>query len=139
VTLAAGLRAGRAFVSNGPVLDLEVEGRRPGETLVLARAVRHVKARLRVDAPAWMDLKTVEFWLDGQRSLSLPLPAWTAPDKRPEQARAELQVELPVTQTWVKARSVIAIVRGERPMSELFDRRDVQPFAFTNPVWISRR
>jgi len=137
--LAAALRAGRAFVSNGPVLDLQVDGHRPGDTLVLAHAVRRVKARLRVDAPAWMDLKTVELWLDGQRSLVVPLPAWTEPDKRPEQARAELQVELPITPMGMKTRSVIAMVRGERPMRELFDRRDVQPFAFTNPVWIARR
>jgi hypothetical protein len=31
------------------------------------------------------------------------------------------------------------MVRGERVMQELFDERDVTPFAFTNLVWIAHR
>jgi hypothetical protein len=30
------------------------------------------------------------------------------------------------------------MVRGNRPMDELFDRHDVLPFAFTNPIWIAK-
>ena len=137
VPLAAALRAGRAFVSNGPVLELSLEGRAPGETLSLPRARAHVKARVRVDAPAWMDLTSLELWLDGKRAARLPIPAWSAPSKRPEQARAELELELPIGPG--RAHSVLAMLRGERSMHELFARREVTPFAFTNPVWVVRK
>jgi hypothetical protein len=135
--LAAALRAGRAFVSNGPVLELEVEGRVPGESVNMARSKRHVQVSLRVDGPAWMDLQRVELWLDGKRVWRAPVPAWTSAGKRPEQARAELRLDLPISAG--RAHSLLAMVRGERAMHELFGRRDVAPFAFTNPVWITRK
>ena len=133
--LAAALRAGRAFVSNGPVLELEVEGRVPGESLSVARNKRHVQVKVRVDGPAWMDLKSVELWLDGKRAARVPVAAWTSAGKRPEQSRAQLRFDLPITAG--RAHSVLAMVRGERAMHELFGRREVVPFAFTNPVWLT--
>ena len=136
-SLATALRAGRAFVSNGPVLELEVEGRVPGESASVARNKRHVRVHVRVDAPAWMDLSTVELWLDGKRVTRVPVPAWTSAGKRPEQARAQLRLDLPISAG--RAHSVLAMVRGERPMRELFGRREVTPFAFTNPVWVTRK
>jgi hypothetical protein len=134
--LAAALRAGRAFVSNGPVLELEVEGHAPGESVSVARNKRHVHVSVRVDAPAWMDLQSVELWLDGKRVRRLPVAPWTSPAKRPEQSRAQLRLDLPISAG--RAHSVLAMVRGERAMHELFGRREVTPFAFTNPVWLTR-
>jgi hypothetical protein len=132
--LAAALRAGRAFVSNGPTLELSVGQQRPGDTVLLARGQTRVQVRVRIDAPAWMDLQSVELWLDGRLAKVQALAALGAPQKLPRQARAEWNVSVPVG----KARSILAVVRGTRPMDELFDRRDVLPFAFTNPVWLSR-
>lgn len=135
--LAAALRAGRAFVSNGPVLELEVDGRVPGESVSLARNKRHVQVSVRVDAPVWMDLQSVELWLDGKRVTRTAIPTWTAASKRPEQARAHVRLDLAISPG--RAHSVLAMVRGERPMRELFGRRDVAPYAFTNPVWVTRK
>jgi len=133
--LAAALRAGRAFVSNGPVLELSVGGRGPGETLGVARGPALVPVRLRVDAPAWMDLASVELWVDGRRALVQGLAPFSQPQKLPDVARAELAWDLPLG----RARSVLAVVRGTRAMTELFDERQVLPFAFTNPVWLVQR
>jgi hypothetical protein len=44
----AGVKAGHTFVSTGPVVDLLVNGARPGDTLPVARG-----AKLRIEAKAW--------------------------------------------------------------------------------------
>jgi hypothetical protein len=86
-------------------------------------------------------LQTLEIFVDAQRVLSVPIAApdgVSSASKAPERPRAELVLELP----WPHSHgvhSVLALVRGERPMSELFDEHEVRPFAFTNPVWIARR
>lgn len=132
VQLAAALASGAAFVSNGPILELEVEGQSPGRRVARADAGAPLSVHVRVDAPAWMDLRTLELWLDGKRVYTREIEALTAREKRLARPRADVRVELPAG----AAQSVLAMVRGERPMRELFDRRDVTPFAFTNPVWI---
>jgi hypothetical protein len=134
--LAAALRAGRAYVSNGPLLELRVGGRTPGDTALLPRAAVSVHVHLRVDAPDWMDLRTLELWVDGHRVLERALPERVVSEQSLHVPRSELDFELPVSN---KAKSLLAVVRGERAMDELFDRRDIKPFAFTNPVWLARR
>jgi hypothetical protein len=137
VELARALQRGRAFVSNGPILELDVEGRGPGETLSIG-ARRAVRAHVRVDAPGYMDLQTLEIFVDAQRVRSERLPELGGYSKLASRARAELDFELPLHGS-PAVHSVLALVRGERSMSELFDEREVKPFAFTNPVWIAAR
>ncbi|MEY4580451.1 MAG: hypothetical protein RL701_5154 [Pseudomonadota bacterium] len=133
--LAAALRAGRAFVSNGPNIELRVGELRPGDTLQLARGQTRVPVHVRVAAPTWMDLHTIELWVDGRRALTQPIAALASGHKLPNQARAEWAVSLQVGKG---SHSIVAMVRGNRPMDELFDRHDVLPFAFTNPIWIAK-
>jgi hypothetical protein len=65
-----GLRKGRSFVSNGPMLELEVDGHGPGEALALAQPGKlRVKARARSQFP----LAKVELIQSGQVVAKLPL------------------------------------------------------------------
>jgi hypothetical protein len=50
----AGLKAGRTFVTNGPMLDVTIEGKLPGETLQLD-GPRHVKVVVNVRAAQSLD------------------------------------------------------------------------------------
>jgi hypothetical protein len=121
------LRAGRSFVSSGPILALRAAGLVPGDTLSLGPDQTHVSVELQVDGPAWMDLSRVELWLDQQRVLSA--------DLAPEKPRAApLRFELPIAHQ----HSLVAVVRGERGMRALIGRDSAQPYAFTNPIWIRR-
>lgn len=141
VELARALSRGRAFVSNGPILDLEVDGHVPGDTVVIPPRAAALHVRVRVDAPEFMDLQTLEIFVDAKRVWSEPIAALAGAGKPLERARAVIEVELPLP-ALSRSRglhSVLAQVRGERPMSELFDEHEVRPFAFTNPVWITRR
>jgi hypothetical protein len=58
-----GVKAGRSFVSNGPVLDFEVSGKGMGDTLALDGPGQvHVQGRARAQFP----LSTLELVLDGE-------------------------------------------------------------------------
>jgi TolB protein len=49
--LGDALKSGRTFVSNGPLLGLEVDGKRPGEALTGSQANRPVRVSLRAPFP----------------------------------------------------------------------------------------
>lgn len=133
--IVAALKAGRAFVSNGPLLELEVEGKNPGDALVLAASAPVVHVKVRVDAPSWMDIAQIELWVNGRPQLTAASEPWAGFQKLLNQPRAVRTFELKSA----GIHSVVAVVRGARPMDELFDRQGVLPFAFTNPVWITRK
>jgi hypothetical protein len=118
----AALKHGRAFVSNGPLLDVRVHGRGPGETVHLARHVSEVEVEITAHAPAWMELSEIALWLGRERVLTVP-------------AGERVRLSLPIAEQ----RSLVATVRGEGNMKPLLGRSGVAPFAFTNPVWIARR
>jgi predicted metal-dependent phosphoesterase TrpH len=133
--IVAALKAGRAFVSNGPLLELAVDGKNPGDTLALGPTAHTVRVTVRVDAPSWMDITQIELWVNGRPQLTATIEPWAGFQKLLSRLRAVRTFELKSA----GIRSIVAAVRGERPMDELFDRQGVRPFAFTNPVWITRK
>ncbi|MCC7539002.1 MAG: CehA/McbA family metallohydrolase [Deltaproteobacteria bacterium] len=126
--LLASLRAGRAFVTSGPFLDVTVGGVRPGE---IARPTgSRVRVRASVQAPTWMDVSRVEIIRDGDVVRVLPL---RAPRGRRADRVTRLEVSADISvehDTWI-----VVVARGERPMDDVLVR-PVLPVAFTNPVAI---
>jgi TolB protein len=49
--LLDALKSGRTFVSNGPLLGLEVDGKRPGDTLTGSQATRPLRVSMRAPFP----------------------------------------------------------------------------------------
>ena len=127
--LLAALKAGRGFVSSGPILSVQVEGQAPGDTLLLAPRQATVRVQVVVDAPRWMDLTSIEIWLGRERVHSEAVD--NAPLGSP---RAQRTLEIPVADQ----RSLVVVARGERGMEQLLGRRDAAPYAFSNPVWLRR-
>jgi predicted metal-dependent phosphoesterase TrpH len=126
----AALRQGRAFVTNGPLLNVRLRNKQPGETVQLARGEHRVSVLVELDAPPWMALSEVELWLGNQRAAVRSLP--------PGQGPRSVRMELPVGSLRA-ARSLVATVRGGTSMKPLLGRAAITPYAFTNPVWIERR
>ncbi|HEY6879884.1 MAG TPA: CehA/McbA family metallohydrolase [Polyangiales bacterium] len=120
----AALKQGRAFVSNGPLLELRVHGRGPGETVHVPHTANTIDVEVSAQGPMWMELSEIELWLGTERVATLA----TASGVRTKLA-------LPIGEQ----RSLVATVRGEGSMKPLLGRSGVVPFAFTNPVWIARR
>ncbi|MET0283303.1 MAG: CehA/McbA family metallohydrolase [Polyangiales bacterium] len=120
--ILAALKHGRAFVSNGPLLDVRVHGRGPGETVHLARTASEVEVEVEAQAPDWMELSEITLWLGSERAVTIP-------------ADTRVKLSLPLGEQ----RSLVATVRGKGSMKPLLGRSGVAPFAFTNPIWIGRR
>ncbi len=123
--IVGALRAGHAFVSNGPFLDVHVAGKGPGE---LASAEDGgVAVQVSVQAPAFIDITRAEVWLDGNRVAETTKVA--APTAR---VRLSWQTSVPIEHdSWV-----VVVVRGSRELDDVLPGVHAAPFAFTNPVWI---
>jgi Tol biopolymer transport system component len=114
-----GMRAGRAFVTNGPLVELSVNGALPGESvnIALAGAV-DVRAQVRSIVP----LQTVRLYFNGEPVEEIPLSA----DRR----SADFQKTLTV------GRSGWYHLRAEGAPVDRFPLDTAYPQAFTNPVWV---
>jgi hypothetical protein len=115
------VRRGHLMVSSGPVVWLEVAGHGIGESAPAGEQEIHV----RVDAPPWVDVSRVELVRRGAL-----LHTWTGPFPR-----GVRRLDARVVATLAKGDWVVAIARGERPMTFLA-RPGAKPFAFTNPVFV---
>lgn len=123
------LKAGRAFVSNGPIIDLEIDGRFPGDNLSERQSGAVVHARVSVAAPRWMALAHVEIWLGTERVMTASLPA-PAAGARGHHAQLELTVPVGSEQT------ILAAVAGTGSMKPLLGNARSRPYAFTNPIYL---
>jgi hypothetical protein len=159
--VVAALRAGRAFVTSGPMLDVDVEGFGPGE-VALARG-GHAQLHVVVRAPPWMDVDEVVVHTGRGVAVretfpGLPVVAAAGARRRapgePSQAggvrsvarsaravsespplpvvRFDRVLEIPVDGDT----PLVVVARGTRPMDDYFGRHGIVPLAFTNPVWV---
>lgn len=116
----AGYKAGRTFVSNGPMIFLEVEGASPGDTINLT-APGNVRVTARAHSPV-VPVSVLELVVNGR------VVAQTSP--APGSGQAELHVSLPVERSsWIAAR-----VGGDGHRLVV---NDPKAFAHTSPVYLS--
>jgi hypothetical protein len=127
--LAPALKRGAAFVSNGPLVSMKAAGRGLGEK---AHADLHgvVQIELEVLAPDWLDLDEVTLWADDEIVWSRRLPTLEGRRHRALVFRTTARVAVG------RARSLLAVVDGGSGLELLLGRRDVVPFAFTNPIYL---
>ncbi len=130
--LVDALREGRVFVTNGPFVDLRVDGRGPGETVSVGRRAR---VTVEVHAPEWIDVSSIDLYVGPQIERTIAIRPRRARRGDPPSLRARERVELRVSEPTF----VLAVVRGEATMDVLFARGRVRPLAFTNPVWLAPR
>ena len=114
-----GMRSGRAFVTNGPLVELSVNGSLPGETVnITAGGVVDVQAQVRSIVP----LQKVTLYFNGQPAEDIPLAA----DRRSADFRKTLKI----------GKSGWYHLRAEGAPADRFPLDTAYPQAFTNPVWI---
>ena len=114
-----GLRQGRSFVTNGPMVSLSVNGRGPGETLSLkSRKLLRIEARGRSLRP----FERLEIVVNGKVAASAPA--------RSQGRLAELSLDYPADRSlWIAARCM-----GGSPEETSIWTHPL--FAHTNPVHI---
>ena len=116
-----GVRAGRAFVSTGPLVELTVNGRIPGETVGLPSSGGSVKVQVHVRSITPLETATLIF--NGEEVADVPLS--------PDRTSADYETTLRVSRSgWYHLR--VAGSPDERfPLDASFAQ------AFTNPVWLT--
>lgn len=140
--VVASIKAGRGFVTNGPIVHLEIDGAKPGDDAPRSSGRRPVKVR--VLAAPWIDVSTVELVGTGGRVLWRADVASRPPrrgrEEGPLEAAAARTVRLDAEATLDLGDTtwVIAVVRGARSMDDTLAFMTMTPLAFTNPIWLSR-
>lgn len=117
----AAMRRGRAFVTNGPLVQLTVGGREPGDTVYLPASGG--TATVDVDVRSITPLTRVWLVQDGEALREIPLTL----DRR--RARFSGPIKL--------SRSGWLHLRAEGSASERSPLDASYAQAFTNPVWVS--
>ncbi|MEE8584872.1 MAG: CehA/McbA family metallohydrolase, partial [Acidobacteriota bacterium] len=115
---------GRSFVTNGPLLGLQVEGRLPGDEISLPQGGGGLKVRLQVDSIVPLD--KAELIVNGKAVQSADLSSlWTPQEGLRFQAEWEVEVG---KSCWI----TLQAFRGGpvHPIDDGF------PQATTNPVWV---
>lgn len=123
--IIASLRKGRVTVSSGPMLEVEVNGKGPGETAKILDG--KVPLHVRIQAPSWVSVDSVEVLLggDGRRVRWLTVKEKKAP------LRFDQTIQLDVPgKTFV-----VVLVKGTKALPNTFTP-NIKPFAFSNPIWL---
>ena len=116
-----GLRKGRAFVSSGPLIELTVGGRIPGETVELAASGGSVEIEARVRSLTPLDRVFLVF--NGEVVEEIPLDS--------DRKSARFDKTLSVRKSgWYH-------LRAEGRPEERYPLDTDYAQAFTNPVWVS--
>ena len=114
-----GLKGGRTFVTNGPLLTLSVDGRGPGGTLRLQPGDKRV-LHVRSSAISRVPFDRLELVVGGEVC---------AQACSPDRLRAELEAEIPVDRSsWIAA----------RVWSETYTEFNYRVFAHTSPVYVQQ-
>ncbi len=125
--LVAALRAGRSYVTSGPLLDVQVDGAELGALVKVERATSVLK--LAVRAAPWVDVRRVAVY----RSLEPPL--WFEVPASDQPLRFSLELPLAVEQDDF----VVLRVEGDRDLAPIVGGGDalrLLPMALTNPIWL---
>ena len=131
---AAAVRAGRTFVSSGPVVELAVDGREPGDVIRLRRPDRlEVTARARAAQPLLTDLELVvngrvvaaassdaTTELSLHETVDIPNGAWVA-----ARSRSASQIESAFTTAMAAHTSPVYVEVEDRPLAASPDEAEV--------------
>lgn len=123
--VARAVRAGRTFVTSGPMLFVGVGGRGPGERVTVGRDGM-LDMDIRVEASPTMRLDTLEIFAGTRVVRTIPLRP------RAHVVAFDERVRVPVT----GAHTLVVRVRGHGSLAPLVDRRGAFPMAFTSPIHV---
>jgi hypothetical protein len=126
--VAAAVKAGKSYLTTGPIVDASIDGKTLGETVTVKGG--HVELALRVRAAPWISTTTISVIGPGGAVLATR-PCPTSPNV--VRFDAKIPVELP------RDGYLIVRVDGDQPMAPNVGDLGgftVYPFALTNPIWV---
>jgi hypothetical protein len=124
--VVAALRAGRAFVTTGPIVRLTAGGAMPGDAVTALGG--SVEVVVVIAAAPWVQVRRLRVWAASTpgEPVEVPLPP----------AGESLAFEHRVTVQMAQDGFVLVTVEGDVAAREVLPQFGVGPRAFTNPVWV---
>jgi hypothetical protein len=140
LAVVAAIKKGRASVTSGPVVDLEVDGARAGDEAVALDG--RVRAHVTVRAAPWVDVTSLDIVVAGRvaQTISIPSrPTVTGPEPgslgdaqlRTFRLDETVTIDVGAADGWI-----LVVARGSRRLDDVLPFMPVAPMAFTNPVWL---
>ena len=142
--IVASIKAGRSIVTSGPVLELTVDGGKPGDDVAVAADRDSAVAHVRVLSAPWLDVTSVEILVDGKtfhqkaiasRPTTVGAEAGTLAEAQARAVRYEADVTIPLAPG---SHFVVAVARGARKADDVLPFMPFSPMGFTNPVFLTR-
>lgn len=127
--LVQSLKAGHAFVTSGPFLNVQVNGRGPGEKVFVSGDV--VDVEIAVQSAPWIDVSALRVYLGSELVYRGVIDARAIVRANGAQRFAQT-LHLPLT----RSAPLVVAVEGEKQLDAVIARRDIHPFAFINPIWL---
>ena len=118
-SVLAALKAGRTFVTNGPIVELTLAGEGPGGTVKRPSGPATIEAKVTLRSPVPVD--HLEIVQDGKVVATAPLSA----------DRMSAAATLPLT--FAKSGWIVLRARADRPAWPILD---LYPFASTSPIYV---
>ncbi|MCB9590438.1 MAG: CehA/McbA family metallohydrolase [Polyangiaceae bacterium] len=123
--IVESLRKGRVTVSSGPMLEVDVNGKGPGETAQVVDG--KVPLHIRISAASWISVDSVELLLGGNGRRV----RWLTVKEKKAPVRFDQTIQLDVpSKTFV-----VVLVKGTKALPNTFTP-NIKPFAFSNPIWL---
>jgi hypothetical protein len=141
--VVAAVKQGHGFVTSGPIIDLDIDGTRPGDTHPYRGPV--VTAHVRVRAAPWIDVSNIQIVASRTTVFQTDLVPYevqmgvekgTIEEASARAVRYEKSIDLNIPPG---AKWLVVIVRGNQSYADALPFMPVQPLAFTNPVWLGQK
>lgn len=131
VDITRALRVGRAFVTSGPFLSVQIGDATIGDAVVMHDGAP-LELEVSVQVPHWMQVTTLRVHLGTAILRELPLGAPVSSIGVGRRYRRRVRVTPP------QPGPLVVSVEGDGTLDPVVARKGVKPFAFTNPIWIVR-
>ena len=140
--VVSAIKHAHATITSGPLVEISIDGKGPGDELVLHGEMQ-VTAHVRVRAAPWVDVTSVELVAAGKVLVTIPVKSRPTGIGKESGDDAELAARVlrfegnvPLTLA-PGTKWVLVIARGTRKLDDVLPFMPVVPIGLTNPVWIS--
>jgi hypothetical protein len=130
IDVVRAVKAGAVVMTNGPFLEVALEGKGPGETLEAARG----RLRIRVQCPNWLDVDRVQVLLNGRPAAGL---GWTRASHPAFFREGPLRFETEAAVEFAGDAHLVVVAIGEASTTgPVMGQSPERPCAVSNPLWI---
>jgi hypothetical protein len=127
--IVRALKSGRAFVTSGPFLNVQVSGHGPGEQVAISDDA--VDVEVVVQSAPWIEISALRVYL-GTELVYRGAIEERALVRNAGALRYAQTLHIPLRHS----APLVVAVDGDKQLDAVIARRGIRPFAFINPIWL---